>query len=119
MFLGNSYAELFKIRISNADGIRCEWRGEAEPRHDATDDLNQCTRKVTYRLDYDFVFYDFKVCTQHAKMIVKCQTGGEVTAESLKEATELNRKVTSVAVQAFIAGWSAAMESIEELDDVH
>ena len=118
MFVENSYVELCNIRVSNAEGIRCEWRGEAEPRHDATDDLNQCARNATYRLDYESVFYDFNVCTQHAKMVVKRQTGGEVTAESLEKAAGLNKTVTSIATEAFVAGWSAAMESIEELDDV-
>ena len=118
MFLENYYAELCNIRVSYSEGIRCEWRGEAVPQHDAMDDLCQCTRNVVYRLDYGPVFYDFKVCTQHAKMVVKRQTGGEVTAEGLKETADMNRTIALTAVQAFDAGWSAAIKSIEWFDGV-
>ena len=118
MFLEDYYAELCNIRVSYTEGIRCEWRGEAEPWHDATDDFNQCTRNVVYRLDYVPVFYDFKVCTQHAKMVVKRQTGGEVMAESLKETAEMNKTIALNALQSFNSGWSAAMESVEEWDSV-
>ncbi len=118
MSLGNSYVELCDIRIRYTEGVRCEWRGEAEPWHDATDDLYQCTRNVVYRLDYDSVFYDFKVCTQHAKIIVKRQTGEEVTAKGLKNAADQNRTITLIALQSFNDGWSAAIESIKERDSV-
>ena len=116
MFSANAYESLHGIRVSHAEGIRCEWRGEAEPRHEAREDRNRCTRNAAHRLDCDYAFYDFNLCTQHAKMVVKRRTGGEVMAEDLAEAAERNREITPVALQAFAAGWSAAMESIEELD---
>ena len=40
---------------------------------------------AAYRLDCDYAFYDFNLCTQHAKMVVKRRTGGEVMAEDLAE----------------------------------
>ena len=50
MFSANSYESLHGIRVSHAGGIRCEWRGEAEPRHEARDDRNRCARNAAYRL---------------------------------------------------------------------
>ena len=117
MFSANSDESLHGIRVSHAEGIRCEWPGEAEPRHEARDDRNRCARNVACRLNCDSVFYDFNLCTQHAKMVVKRRTRGEVMAEDLAEAAERNRQITLIALQALAAGWSAAMESIEELDE--
>ena len=117
MFMANSYIEVYGIRVSRAEGIRCEWHGEAGPRHEAKDYRGQCTRNAAYRLDYDAVFYDFNLCTQHAKLVVKRQTGGEVMAEDLAGAVKKNREVSLVALQAFSAGWDAAMEFVAELDE--
>ena len=63
MYFVNSYVNVHGIRVSQAEGIRCEWRGEADPRHDTRDDHNQRSRNAAYRLDYDSVFCDFNLCT--------------------------------------------------------
>ena len=96
------YAKLYGILVSPTDGIGCEWD-------------NPCGRKSTYHLDDDGAgdISNLNLCTQHAKIAMKQQTGRTAMAEDLEDIARLERVGRTIALQAFSDGWDAAMESLE------
>ena len=96
------FAKLFGIWVSPTDGMGCEWD-------------NPCGRKSAYHLDDDGAgdISDLNLCTQHAKIAMKRHTGWTVMAEDFEDAVRRERVCKEIALQAFFAGWEAAMESLE------
>ena len=96
------FAKLFGIWVSPTDGMGCEWE-------------NPCARKSSYNLDDDGAgdISDLNLCTQHAKVAMMRHRGQRVMAEDLEDAVRRERVCKEIALQAFFAGWEAAMESLE------
>ena len=95
-------ARLYGILVTPTDGMGCEWN-------------NPCGRKSVYQLDDNGIgdIIKLNLCTQHAKIVMKRYTGWTVMAEDLEHAVRRERVYKEIELQAFFAGWEAAMESLE------